>query len=124
MAIRTQQAIRMLLALWLVVSVLVAGGLVHLPELHAKLHCEGSTSCCAPVCGSHHNADHEDRSDHPHDHQCLAELLTLGIVDAPLPIEFVPAQFVALSEAAFLEHRLAACTYSSSALPGRAPPVC
>lgn len=123
---RTRQALKMLLATWLVGSVLLAGSLVHLPELHEKLHCGGTTSCCASGCGS--QAEHDHGHDHghglPEDHQCLTELLAAGCVDAPVAVGFVPVQFVALSEATLFEEAQVVSGCSSSAIPGRAPPAC
>lgn len=117
---RAQHVLKLLLALWLVASVLVAGALVQLPELHAKLHCEGTSVCSSQ---DDHGHDHHG-PEHPNEHQCLAELLALGCVDAPASVEFVPVQFVALSEAALFEDTHTASPYSSAAIPGRAPPTC
>lgn len=124
-----QQALRVLLAIWLVGSVLAAGSLVHLPELHAKLHCEGTASCCATGCSPEaehdhgHGHSHDHDSELPNDHQCLTELLAGGCVDAPVAVDFVPTQFVALSEASLLEPTAELSGYSASAVPGRAPPI-
>ncbi len=119
---RAQNALKFLLATSLVCSVVAAGALVHLPDLHAKLHSKG-TSCCCATGGSISPEDHQN-SEMPEDHQCFIELLAAGCVDAPLAVHFIPLQFVPISEAKLLDREQLAPTVSSSALPGRAPPTC
>jgi len=119
MILRIQNASKWLLAGWLALSILAAGSLVHLPDLHAQLHCD-----------SHHSHCHAGDSDHDHDHnlpddhQCLVELLAAGGADAPVVADFVPVQFVAISEIALLDQDQFIPGISSAVVPGRAPPVC
>ncbi|MFT4688299.1 MAG: hypothetical protein ACI9OD_000495 [Limisphaerales bacterium] len=121
MVTRTQHALKLLLATALAFSVLAAGTLVHLPGLHAELHCEGASYCCSSGCQA--ETGHEQGSGLPDGHQCLIELLAAGCADVPVAIGFVPLQFVVISEVTLLEHGQVASGLSSSAIPGRAPPV-
>ena len=124
MITRTQKAAKFMLAVWLAFSFVAAGALVHLRELHAKLHCEGSSPCCASSCETSHKHADETESELPQDHQCLIELIAAGCVDGPVAIGFVPIEFTAISETPLVERNLFVTGISSSAIPGRAPPSC
>lgn len=124
MTAQFRQALKVSLAAWLAVSVLAAGALIHLPHLHAELHCEATSSCCDAGCESADEHCPDSETELPADHQCLIELLAAGCVDVPITTGFVPVSFVPISETALLDAGQLASSISSSALPGRAPPIC
>lgn len=118
---RIQNVSKWLLAGWLALCILAAGTLVHLPDLHAQLHCDSHHSHChAEDSDHHHDRDHGL----PEDHQCLVELLAAGGADAPVIADFVPVQFIAISEAVLLDQDQFIPGVSPSVVPGRAPPAC
>lgn len=109
------------LVFWLGLSVLAAGFLTHLPELHADLHGHSHDSA---QFADQDGSDHRDSEPGPTDeHSCLIKLFQNGCVDghvAPFGLTVVVAP---AGETPVLEPERLSRQFFHASASSRAPPL-
>jgi hypothetical protein len=119
-----KKSLHALLVGLLTTSIVVAGGLVAWPGLHAALHADAKTACCTADCSPANDcAPPSSKRDPGSAHVCLIELLAAGTVDGAGLVEVGSRPILVELAVGGLGEAQVPARFSHAATPGRAPPV-
>ena len=118
------KSLHVLLVGMLTMSIVVAGGLVAWPGLHAALHGDADAACCNSDCSPANDCDlPSSKRDAGSAHVCLIELLAAGTVDGAVLSEVGSRPLLVELNIGMPEEAQVPAAFSHAATPGRAPPA-